>query len=225
MKTEYATRYQVDLNNLLRIAITSGHNVDVEDIISRVENLSAGSKENNATLFSEVYFLQQLYLLNKGHNEKALQLIPKIENGLKQFGNSIRLPRVLTFIYNISVTYFMNEHYAEAMQSFDRIITANRKHEVRTDLRDVSGIFKIILLYQTGKHDLVEYEVRNTRDRLKYGNKLYELEQIVLEYIPLLIKSKREIPNFLAKLEALFARPENKNLLGLEEIIIWLRKK
>lgn len=225
MKTEYHLRYYSDLANHISYTITSGNNLDFDDITNRLESNSAATKESSAALFSEVYFLQQLYFLNKGQNERALELIPKIEKGLKQFGNSIKPSRALSFIYNIAITYFMNEHYAEAIKSFDRIIAANRKHEVRTDLRDVCGIFKIILLYQTGKHDLAEYEVRNTRDRLKYGNKLYELEQIVLEYIPLLIKSQKERPNFLAKLEELFSRPENKNLLGLEEIIIWLRKK
>ncbi len=225
MKTEYIIRYRSDLANLLTKSITAKTPLDFDDIISRIESISGGSKGDNAVLFREVYFLQQLYMLNNGQFEKALELNPKIEKGLKQYDNSINPMRKSGFMYNIAITYFLNEKYAEAMQSFNSIITANRKHEVRTDLRDMSGIFKIILLYQTGKHDLVEYEVRNTRDRLKYGNKLYELEQIVLENIPLLIKSKNQKAVFLSKLEELFSRPENKNLLGLEELIIWLKKK
>ena len=225
MKTEYVTRYLTDLTNVLSTNFPAKIDLDFEDIMSRIENISGGSKEENATVFSEVYYLRQVYMLNNNLLPQALELIPRIEKGLKHYGNAIRPMRRFSFLYNIAITYFMNDKYAEALPCFESIANANRKHEVRTDLREVCSIFRIILLYQTGKHDLVDYAVRNTRDRLKYGNKLYELEQVVLENIPLLIKSKTQKAVFLSKLEELFSRPENKNLLGLEELIIWLKKK
>jgi hypothetical protein len=224
-KTEDLVRYRSDLTNLLSVSIIARIPVDFEEILKEAEKTCAGNKEENAAFFSEIYFLRQSYMLNNGQITEALELIPEIEKGLKKYAAIMNQMRRRTLMYNVAITYFLNEKYNEALPYFEQIANINRTHDVRKYQREVSSLFKLIILYQTGKHDLAEYEVRNTRDRLKYGNKLYELELLVLEYIPLLIKSQKERPNFLAKLEELFSRPENKNLLGLEEIIIWLRKK
>lgn len=232
MKTEYPLRYHSDLTNLISQCLVQNKEPDFKNELKRLESVSGGKTENDAFLFGHIYMFRQVYLLNNRQFKQALELIPKIEQGMKKFGNTITQSQQLTLRYNIASTYFLNENYSEALHSFELISNTNRNHRVRTDLRDLSGIFRIVLLYQTGKHDLAEYEVRNTRDRLKNNNKLFELEQVVIKYIPLLIaketaaKEKAEIiNNFLQTLETMFARPENKMLLGLEELIVWLKKK
>jgi len=230
MKAEDLIRYRSDLGNLISVGITSYSSFDFEGNISKLESISGGSMEDNASFFNEIYFSRQIYLLNSRQFEQALKFIPGIEKGLIRFDKQLNPTRKLSFLYNIAITYFINELYAQALDTFERIISANRLHEVRTDLRDISGIFRIILLYQTGKHDLAGYEIHNTRQRLKNNNKLYELEQVVLQYIPLLIAAKKGSPeetkafnDFLTQAEQLFAKPENKNMLGIEEMVIWGR--
>jgi len=232
MKTEYVTLYRADLTNLINLSVLVKTTFDLEDYISRIKSIGAGTSADNAAVFSSEYFSRHFYLLNTGQYDQALKLVPAIEEGLKRFGNSINATAKLTLCYNIGSTYFLNDMYPEALRAYERVSNTSRKHDVRTDLRDVCGIFRIILLYLTGKHDLAGYEILNTRQRLKNNNKLYELEQVVLQYIPLLIAAKKGSPeetktfnDFHEKTEQLFALPRNKCLIGLEDIVLWGRRR
>jgi len=233
MKKEMPVRYREDLSNLLTAKHLVRNYEGFEELIAQIENLKTNTgPEEDSAIFREVYYLRLLYLLNTGEKEKALALIPEIELCLAKHDKFFGQSRLLNFWHNIAITYFVNAKYKEALPWVKKLIASDKKSKVRSDLRDFAQIFEVVLYYETDDSELVEYLLRNARDRLRYNKRLYELDTIVLSSLSTILSVKAEKiktteawKTFLQKLNTLYAKPGMKNLLGLEELILWVSTK
>ncbi len=233
MISEMPVRYRFDLSGLLSMRHENSQYQGFEELIADIENVKvSGNAQDDAGIFREVYYLRQLYLLNNNKWQQALELIPKLEQGLVKHETAIGESSRYSFWYNIAVTYFITGNYKACLPWVQKLTEISRKSTVRTDLRDFAGILHVILNYETGKHDLVEYQLQNAKKRLKLNNKLYEFENIVLQILRKFLSAEnnanklREISRqFLAQLEQLSHRLGKQSLLGLDEVIIWAQQK
>ncbi|MCG3164473.1 MAG: hypothetical protein POELPBGB_00227 [Bacteroidia bacterium] len=233
MITEMPRRYRNDLSALLTTRHHNGQYNGFEELIDQIEKVKvATNPEEDAGVFCEVYYLRQLYLLNNNRWHEALELIPRIERFLEKHEKSLGTSRIYNFWYNIAATYFITAHYKACQPWIEKLSAINRNSTIRNDLRDFAGIMNVILNYETGKTELVEYQLRNTKDRLKKGNKLYEFEKIILAYIGKFIivqQQKSKLNEYylqlLHELEQLQRSQGKQFLLGMDEIIIWARQK
>ena len=232
MVSENPMSYRHDLSNLLSMRNVTGNYKDFEQLLSRIEKMENTSPDHDAATFREVYYLRMLYLLNTGKKEEALQLIPAIEKGLIRYAAFINPSRLLNFYYNNIITCFLCKHYKEALRWTDKLIETGKNKNVRIDLTDFASILEIILYFETGKHDLVQYRLRNTQARLKKNNKLHAFEKLVLNYINRIILCKEKEPKttktwqaFQHELQQLTTLHGTDKLLGLEEVNIWVKEK
>lgn len=233
MISEMPMRHRIDLSALLSLRHENGKYQGFEELIQRIENIKTpGNEEADVTHFREVYYLRQLYLLNNNKWSEALNLIPKIEQGLKHHEKSIGQSRLFNFWYNIAITYLICAEYKRCQTWVEKLLDISRNNTVRTDLRDFAAILLVILHYETEKYELVEFHLRNVKDRLKRTNKLHQFEKIVLQFLGKLIsnrhhaaKTKEIRIQFLSALEQLSRQQGNQSLLGLDEIIIWAKQK
>jgi len=230
---EMPIRYREDLCSLLSDRHRNQDYKGFEQLIKQIENQKAYSTpEEDASVFRQIYYLRQIYMLNNGKRKEALALIPVIEKGLEQHKEFIGQSSMLNFWYNIAATFFLNGKYKEALEWVKKLLAIERTSKVRKDLRDFAQIFEIVLYLELGEHHLVEYRIRNTRDRLKNNDRLFEFEDIVLSSFKRLLsvtnekdKSLKIYKNLLEELNRLGEKPGMESLLGLEEISIWLREK
>lgn len=233
MKTEMPIRYREDLSNLLSALHLLRNYEGFEELIILIEKQKTNTgPEEDASIFRQVYYLRQLYLLNTNKKEEALALIPEIEDWLEKNRKFIGQSRLFNFWHNIAITLFLNEKYKETLPWVKKLIAAGKHSEERHDLTDFAQIFEVVLYFETGDSELVEYMVRNTRDRLRYNKRLYEFDTIVLSSLNYLLavqgnkeKTAKGWKDFLQKLNVLYKKPGMDNLLGLEEIILWVQGK
>lgn len=233
MISEMPVRYRSDLSGLLSMRHENAKYQGFEELIASIENVkAAGSIQNDAGIFREVYYLRQLYLLNTDKWQQALELIPQIEQGLLLHEKSIGQSRVYSFWYNIAVTYFITGHYKACQPWVEKLNDISRKSTVRTDLRDFAGILLVILHYETGRNELVEYQLYNAKRRLRKTNKLYEFETIVLQFLGKFLqaqnnqeKIKKLRQQLVVQLQQLSQRQGKQSLLGLDEVLIWACQK
>ncbi len=232
--TEMPQRYRSELANLLTVRHFTGNYEGFQELLNKIEDVKEGSKEENVFTFREIYPLKQLFLLNTGRAEEAYQLIPEITKGLELYSELINPARLHSFWYNNAIACFIIGNYKEALPWTNLILTPGKDKKVRTDLRDFVSILEIILHYETGKYSLVEAKLHSARERLTYKNKLYEFEKVVLQNISQLIKVQgkdkeekmlKACAVFLEELQALANKSGKEKLPGLEEIILWVKKK
>jgi hypothetical protein len=229
---EMPQRYREELASLLTIRHFNADYTGFEELIAKIEGIRKGNLEEDAFTFRQVYPLRQLYLLNNNKAEEAYRLIPEIKKGLDTYGELINPSRLHSFWFNIIVTCFLVGKYSEALPWVNLILNPGIDKKVRTDLRDFVSILEIILHYETGKYELVENKLLNTRKRLNYKNKLYKFEDIVLHNLSALINAhnnkaemRKVVKEFTAQLHQLEQTAGKEKLIGLEEIIIWIKNK
>lgn len=233
MITEMPRRYRDDLSGLLTMRHSNGQHDGFDEIVAKIEKVKVDANpEEDTGVFSQVYYLRQLHLLNTNRWQEALELIPRIERFLEKHEKSTSTSVVYTLWYNTAVTYFITADYKASQPWVAKLTSISRNSTIRSDLRDFAGIMEVILNYETGKTELVEYQLRNTKHRLKKGNKLYEFEKIVLACIGKLIiaqqqksKQKEYYSQLLHELEQLQRSQGKQFLLGMDEIIIWANQK
>lgn len=192
---------------------------------------NAGAQDE-ALIFREVYYLRLLYLLNNDKKQEALALIPYLEEHLEKYNEFIGRARLLSFWYNIAATYFINHRYKETHLWVKKLIESEKKSKVRSDLRDFAQLLELVLYYELDQHELLAYQLRNTRDRLKSSSRLYEFETIVIAHLRKLLSAEgnkalcRTIwKKFETELNQLNAKPGMQNLLGIEELTLWITSK
>lgn len=232
MIDEMPQTYRTDLANLLTVHHYADNYEGFEELIKKIETIKEGNIEEDAFTFRQVYHLKQLYLLNTGKVKEAYELIPVIKKGLEKYGELINPVRQHSFWYNNMMACFVMRKYLETIPWVNQILKPDIDKKVRTDIHDFVPILEVILYYETGKYDVVESKLRNTRDRLSYKNKLYDFEKVVLQNISKLIKAKRNKQDihkvftvFNLELQAIANSAGKEKLLGLEEIIIWVNTK
>src|SRR6185369_14936361 len=74
-------------------------------------------------LFSSAYSAELSLYIQTGEFEKALQIIPVIENGMKKF--TINKVRESFFNFNISIVYFATGNYSMALKWINKLINDN----------------------------------------------------------------------------------------------------
>lgn len=222
--------YYISLANLLAGCHMSGRYAEMPGLIAKIKMAKPENEDDMGELFSNRAFYQLLYSFNTGDFEAALEGIDEIEEGLLKYDSKINKARKLSFWYNISLLNFLNERFRESLRWTNMIIHDERS-EHRKDLQQSARILLLILHYELGNEDLLEYLFRSVHRFLYLSKNNSEFEQAVLNFLQ---KSTRTSPG--KKREASFAdlhqtlkkieaNPQEGNAPGMTEVSLWLESK
>lgn len=223
--------YQIALTNYL----TACHNIsdysDFRENIEKLEQLPAETHDRAALQFNQTAYLSLLYFLNTQQFETAIrELVPKIQQGLKKYGEKIPTSRHLVYFYNMAILYFVVEDFSQAFQWINRILD-HENIEHRQDLPRAARILFMILHFERGNYDLNDSAHRSTYMKLKRQAKLFPFEQAVMNTVRRLPDAKssdeqKQIwQQLLADIDHLRTQPENAIAPAIEEISLWCRAR
>jgi hypothetical protein len=214
--------YSKVLSNALNAAIAAGNYSDAEQWLRRYEELETDTPEAEAEKFQNISFVQILLMLHTASFQQLPVLSSEIETGLQKYKSKINKARELAFYYNLAVAYFADNNFSLSLSWINRIVQ-QEKNEHRLDLQHFARIFRLILFYELGKYDLLEYECLNTERYLR-GQKVWGIKERNL------IKLIEKLPEFTSteKSEAFrkFLIENEKtgklNSFGDQEIEVWI---
>jgi hypothetical protein len=174
-----------------------------------------------------VYFLEHLHYINTGEFEKAESLISSIEKGLIQYEAKINKARLLSFLYNIMVMYFLMHRFKEAALWAERILTD--KSEIKQEVTTIARVLYPIIHFELGHEDLVENLTRSVYRHLKEKKRLHAFERQLINYLkqmPFTIDNDE----FLQKLEDFKSSQQKldsheRSVFGAEEINLWVNSR
>ncbi|MEO9256802.1 MAG: hypothetical protein ABI207_00395 [Crocinitomicaceae bacterium] len=138
--------------------------------------------------------------LKTGECEKGIALVPKIEVGLKEFGDKLVQKRILMTVYfNISYLYFISGNYSKALYWENKIL--NHPHiDIAEDIICFSKILNLLIHFEMNNDLLLEYVVKSTYRFLYKRDRLYKLENLILNFIrkklPLMNTEKKRMESF-----------------------------
>ena len=111
----------------------------------------------------------------------GLDLVPYIEDKLKEYWIYLDRHRILVFYYKIACLYFGSGDYEKTIDYLNKII--NWKVDLRTDLQCYSRLLHLIAHYELGNLDLLEYLIKSVyRFMAKMGN-LSGVEEEIFRFL------------------------------------------
>ncbi len=186
------------LNNFIPACIMTAHYREAEAGLQKFKNITGADKEVKAYIFINTHSNELDLSFSRGEYKKALSIIPAIEKGLQQFNNHSSRERLLILYFDIFYVYFALEDYSRALKWINRIL--NERHiGLREDLYANARMMNLVVHFELGNTDLLEYIVRSTYRYLYKRDRLYRFETALLNFI------RRKLPGILNRDELIKA--------------------
>ena len=166
----------------------------------------------------------------RGEFAEAIITVDSMIEGLKKYENKLSKEQAILFYYNIAYIYFGVGDFKEALRWINKILNDNEQ-TLRQDVYTFSKIFNLIIHYELGNNDLLEYTIKSTSRHLKKTNKDYLAQDSIIRFIKKLIKlDKKEdkLQHFIngkKELENLFQDPNERIVQEYFDFLAWYNSK
>jgi hypothetical protein len=191
------------------------------DVVKRNEN-------NSIQVFVYLYIAKINQHFMYGSFEEGLELVPYINDKIKEYSIYLDRHRVLVFYYKIASLYFGSGNPEKAITYLNKII--NWKIDLRSDLQCYARFLHLISHYELGNYDLLEYLGKSVyRFMLKMEN-LGPVEEDIFRFLKNAFQyTPGNLNEEFEKLLARLKRYENNRLatraFSYLDIISWLESK
>jgi len=160
---------------------------EVFSIIREIKGfLQKTSSEFNSPAIAKVAFVKsysmELALLNHiGEAEKGIALVPEIETGLKKFKNHLIKQNYIVFYFNIALCYFGAGRYRDTIRWLNKVMNET-DNTVREDIQCMVRIINLIVHYELGREEYVQFLISETRKFLQERKSVFKIEHVVLNF-------------------------------------------
>lgn len=234
LKPDLAQRYVRTLSLILTCYIELRDYARANAVIDEIKALKEeeGFSDTNTQLrIQTTVYISSLQIFNKtGNHMRGLQLVPEIIRLLDKNASKINKEQVIEFYVNVAGIYFINQDYKESLYWLNKVLNDNEKM-LRRDLYNFARIFNLIIHYELGNNDLLEYVIKSTARQLNKGDSDYVPETIVIKHLRKLIKFNNEKARLDAyqdmknEMEKIFANTNEKVLLDYFDMNAWVEAK
>lgn len=132
--------------------------------------------------FLLLYIYRPAIHIVTGEFEKGFVLIKSIEEGLKKYEGKIRIADEVVLYKNVSWLYFGMKQYRKSLLWLNKILN-HSSDEVRRDTYSLALIFNLIIHFELGNSDLLEYSVKSAYRFLYKKQNLFAFEKSILHFI------------------------------------------
>lgn len=165
-----------------------------------------------------------------GEFEKGLQTVEEILKGLDKYEGKLHKEQELVFYYHIAYIYFGAGLYNKALFWINKVLNDN-ENTLRQDIYSYARLFNLVIHFELGNYDLLEYIIKSTQRYLTKRQRDYALEKLVLEYMKKLIRANNVIDRkdlftqFDEKLTVIATDTETAIVLRYFDFQKWVKSK
>lgn len=208
-------KYEVSQESLLKLKALSnpGKNIDLD-----------------IKYFSSTYSLELSLLAEKGEYEKAIELVPQIEEGYRLYSGHISSLRKAYIDFQVGVIYLGMGEYNQALSWINKILNES-KIDQKQDIYCFSQLINLILHFELDNNRFLPYAISSTKRYLKNRNRIYQFEEIFLKLISQISKTnnvfdiQEKLEAIEGKLEELKADPKEQIVFEYFDFLNWVRSK
>ncbi len=218
MKMIETAQYIKALHNLISAHFDLRNVQKLKDTIALLEQFSKepivlNNKNNQIQCFVYIYIAKINQHFLEGSFSEGLDMIPTMEEQLKEIEPFIDSHRVLVFYYKIACLYFGAGESAKAIDYLNKII--NWKLNLRDDLQCYARLLHLIAHYELGNMEVVNYLSKSVYRFMGKMDNLSTVEEILFNFL------KKSIQKYGRAGVAGMNKEELKQ--AFEELLILLR--
>ncbi len=172
--------------------------------------------------------LSELRLLDRsGDHQKALALVDGILEGLERLGSRVHKEYELEFYFALASVHFGAGQMNKALFWLNKVLNDNEP-TLRQDIFAYARLFNLVLHYELGNRDLLEYIVRSTQRFLAKRQRAHAVEILIMENIKKLARTrdpeqKLQLFQWLhAEVTSALKDPRESLVLKYFDVVAWL---
>lgn len=191
-------QYIKSLGNLFYYYIGSGDYTRLFELITKMRSLKDQPGFNRIDIrmriFLSTHYFEMLAYERQGEFEKAIAMMDPIKRQLDEFGDKITKEDTVVFEHLFANVLFGAELYRDALRQINQVLNDNESN-LRQDIYSFSKLFNLVVHYELGNFDLLDYLIKSTErfylKRKKTAEVGYEFEVTFIRSFKKLIKISR----------------------------------
>ncbi len=192
-------QYIKSLGNLFYYYLGNDDFKKLFELIDKMRSLKAQLGFNRIDIeiriFISTTYFEMLAYERKGEYDKALEMIIPLKAKLREFGEKVTKEDEIVFGHIIANIYFGAQQYRESLRQLNLVLNDN-ENNLRQDIYSFSKLFSLVIHYELGNYDLLDYLIKSTE---RYFNKRsktlklgYEFEAAFVGHFKKLSKALRQ---------------------------------
>jgi tetratricopeptide (TPR) repeat protein len=192
IKKDLPKRYIRTLSNLLTLLIDLGRIDEALEMINTMRSFKSkaafATEDIDLIVFRSTYLAELRIYEKRGEFDKALKIVDSIAEGLENNQGKINKEQELLFLNSISSVYFASGRYKESLHWLNRVLNDNEPN-LRQDIYSYARLFNLVVHYELGNYDLLEYIIKSTARYLSKRQRDHDMELMILNYMKRLAKN------------------------------------
>ncbi|MBK9417211.1 MAG: hypothetical protein IPN62_07885 [Flavobacteriales bacterium] len=184
--------------------------------------------QNIASQVFVASYLSELRLLDRsGEHVRSITLVDTIIEGMESMGDRLHKEHELEFYFALACAYFGAGEMNKALFWLNKVLNDNEP-TLRQDIFTYARLFNLVVHYELGNYDLLEYIVRSTQRFLSKRHRAHQVEVLLIDNIKRLARTgdpqaKREMFRTMElPMKDLFKDPNESLVLKYFDVRSWV---
>ena len=234
LRTDLAKRYIRTLSQIIQCLLELKQFDEAKEHIVRLEQLSQIDGFDTPDAIKRIHtelVLSNLkkYIHTAAFCEGATAMTAELEL-VNPEDSTLHKEIAIRMYYYMAYLNFGAAQHNKALHWLNRVINDN-ENDLRQDLYGYARLFNIVLHYELGNNELLEYTIKSTARYLQKRSRDFEIEKLVLDQFKKLIRlrtlasKKEQFIDFQEKLKELARNEDGKALLRYFDFSTWIQSK
>jgi tetratricopeptide (TPR) repeat protein len=234
LKADLAKRYIRTLSQIVQCQLELLSFEEADNTLKELqlirEHEGFDTPDSIARIDTEIVLSQLKKYIYRGRFSEGVTIMSEKLEGLKSNESNLHKEVTLRMYYYTAYLFFGAGQYAKALHWLNRVINDN-ENDLRQDLYGYARLFNIVVHYELGNSDLLEYTIKSTSRYLQKRMRDFDIEKLILDQFKKLIRlrsereRKEQMLDFRDKLNRLAVHDECKALLRYFDFQTWVESK
>lgn len=180
IKGKLVRQYSSALINLYIVQQRLGLFDEIPQTLQQLRDVPAESPDQKRRLFVRSFNLEVDFYLSTGQFTKGVQQISALEAIFDTYRESVDKQQRLGVYYNLAYLYFGAADYDHALDWVNQLLQ-DPDLKTREDIHCFGRILSLIIHYELGNDQLLEYAVQSTTRFLSRRQRLFQVEAVMLK--------------------------------------------
>jgi hypothetical protein len=230
IRVEKNIRYINTVSNLGVFNYLLGNLSEAVQMLDKLKELNTYSEYEDLRIFEKYFYFKIALCIEQGDVSTGKQTLALFEEELEKLSGKVVKSFELGMFYAASYFYVQASEPSEALPWINRILN-EPKTELRTDLQCMARILNLVIHYDLGNRDFIEYDIKSTSRFLANRDRLFSYERTIIKYLRQLANigpnesKKHVLISFKGEIAEIVENPAEKNAASLFDASIWIDSK
>ncbi len=207
---------------------------DVKDALAKIAQArrlyrAKLSPDVETELFIKAKNIELIIYCDRGEAHKGMKTARSVEEDLRKYRKFLNPSITAALLYNASCTCFLSGDYEGALQFVNKLL--NDQEEIRSDIFNFAKVYNLLVHFELGHYDHLEYITENTRRYLKQHKALFKVEGLLINAIRQILNSadkkqeKKIFGELLNDLKKISGDVKSRQAFEFFDAISWAESK